>query len=161
MKRIVFLFLVPLLITGCQAQSDKKAEKEGSGISENRITQNVEPKVDIKVNKKYDEQGNLIGYDSTYTWSYSTIQGDSANVNADSVFSEFRPLFDEHFPDFNNSLRYGMFDLDSLFYHDFLSHDYFYDWWHRDLMEQEKTFRRMDSLKNEFFNRHYPGLLKP
>ena len=30
-----------------------------------------EPKIDIKVNRRYDEKGNMIGFDSTYTSYYS------------------------------------------------------------------------------------------
>ncbi len=161
MKRIVFFLFFPLLFAGCQAQNDKEPEKENSGIPDIIAQNNIKPKVDIRVNKKYDDKGNLIGYDSTYSWSYSTIQGDSANINADTVFSEFRPLFDKHFPEFSSPFKNEFFGVDSLFYNDFLSPDYFYDWWHRDLIEQEKTFRRMDSLKNEFFNQHYPGLTEP
>ncbi len=161
MKRIVIFLVFPLLFTACKAQTDKKADKGDSVISENLIPQNVQPKVDIKVNKKYDEDGNLIGYDSTYTWSYSTIQGDSTFINADTVYSEFSPLFNQQFPEFDNSFKRGFFDMDSLFYNDFLSPDYFYKRWHKELLEQENEFRRMDSLKNEFFKRQYPGLGEP
>ena len=162
MKRIVIFLVFPLLFTACNAQTDKKAGKGELAISsEKPIPQNVKPKVDIKVNKKFDEDGNLIGYDSTYTWSYSSIQGDSAFVNADSVYSEFSPLFKQQFPDIGNSFKNGFFGMDSLFYNDFLSPDYFYQRWHKELLEQENEFRRMDSLKNEFFKRQYPGLGKP
>ncbi len=161
MKRITLFLLIPFLLTGCEAQTGEKAKKENPVISENLIPQNVKPKVDIKVNKKYDEEGNLIGYDSTYTWSYSTIHGDSTFVNADSVYSEFSPLFNRQFPGFDNSFKNGFFDMDSLFYNDFLSPDYFYKRWHKELIEQENEFRRMDSLKNEFFKNRYPGLGEP
>ncbi len=158
MKRILFVLLIPFLLTGCgNAQStEKQQKKEEKTKAENA----VKPKVDIKVNKVFDDKGNLIGYDSTYVWSYSNIQGDSVTVDADTVFSEFKPLFDEQFkgfamPGFNNL----MFN-DSTFYHDFFTPDYFYDRWQQSLKESERMFREMDSLKNMFFKKNYPGLQK-
>ncbi|MCB4234259.1 hypothetical protein LDL59_01710 [Kaistella anthropi] len=47
-----------------------------------------QPIEDIKVNKEYDENGNLIRYDSTYTYYYSNIEGDE--IAADSIFNNFR-----------------------------------------------------------------------
>jgi len=48
----------------------------GAMISAQTITDTVsiehgKPHVNIKVNKVYDENGNMAGYDSTYVWSYS------------------------------------------------------------------------------------------
>ena len=43
-----------------------------------------EPKVEIKIKKQYDNNGKLIGYDSTYSWSWS---GSGAlPEGADSMF---------------------------------------------------------------------------
>jgi hypothetical protein len=57
------------------------------------------PKEDIKVNKKYDEHGNLIQYDSTYTYNWS---GDTTMINQMSP-EEMKKLFKEHFNFFNDS----------------------------------------------------------
>jgi hypothetical protein len=50
-----------------------------------------QPKVDIKVNKKFDEKGNLIQYDSTYSIIYSSPNADIQffNFDNDSLFSDF------------------------------------------------------------------------
>src|SRR6266705_2989824 len=41
-----------------------------------------EPKVDIKVNRHYDNEGNIIGYDSTYSSYYSNVPGDTTWVHS-------------------------------------------------------------------------------
>jgi len=55
-----------------------------------------QPKVDIKVNKQFDEKGNLIQYDSTYSIIYSSpntaIQ--FFNFDNDSLFSDFKNSMD-------------------------------------------------------------------
>jgi len=57
----------------------------------------VQPKIDIKVNKKYDESGNLIQYDSSYSIIYSspnsTIQ--FYNFENDSLFSQLKNSMNE------------------------------------------------------------------
>jgi hypothetical protein len=42
----------------------------------------IKPKVAIKVNRRFDEKGNLIGFDSTYTSYYSNISGDTAQMDS-------------------------------------------------------------------------------
>ncbi len=60
MRRTVFIFLSVLLTSGIFAQKVDKLPKN--------------PDEKITINKEYDENGNLIGYDSTYvhTWSSDT-----------------------------------------------------------------------------------------
>jgi hypothetical protein len=70
-----------------------------------------EPEIHIDVTTETNENGNIIRYDSTYTWSYSnmdTLWGDNKFFR-DSVFQIFRHRFDTsvfnfpfsfHFPDF-------------------------------------------------------------
>ena len=160
MKRILFLILVPFLFTGCsdaQSTGNKKNKDNKPAVTEKA----VKPKVDIKVNKVFDKNGNLVKYDSTYVWTYSNINGDSVTVNADTVLSEFRPFFDEQFPDINMPGVDDFLYSDSSFYQNFFMHDYFFDRWQHSQKESERIFREMDSLKNMFFQRNYPGLQQP
>ncbi|MCX7863207.1 MAG: hypothetical protein N2449_09470 [Bacteroidales bacterium] len=62
------------------------------------------PKVQYHVNKEVDEHGNIIRYDSTYTWSWSNIDSNYEAINNDSIFSKF-------FKDWRSP-----FDDDSLFF---------------------------------------------
>ena len=51
----------------------------------------TEPKIDIKVTKKTDENGNIISYDSTYvkTWTSSNV----SQTEIDSLMQEFSSRF--------------------------------------------------------------------
>lgn len=91
------------------------------------------------VNKEYDENGNLIQYDSTYVWQWNsdTTINFSFDDNfafgkgfpemfgefdADSIFEQFGFLNDHHFPSFNNDEFFGQFlhsFPDSAFFKDF------------------------------------------
>jgi hypothetical protein len=61
------------------------------------------PKEDIKVNREYDEQGNLIRFDSTYTYNWSS---DSTRIN-EMMPENFNHFFDDQFKLFNDSTAGG------------------------------------------------------
>lgn len=130
-----------------------------------------EPKVDIKVNREYDENGNVTRYDSTWTstWSspsysgtfpdssfqFDSSFGDFSMFGIDSLFQQFNLMMPgTMFPDsmlFNGSIfpgsdPFGKFgsNIQSLFDDPFFNHPgnrQGYDAW----MEQFK--QQMDSLK--------------
>ncbi len=150
MKNIITLFISVLLFASCNAQTEKKTEVQKEEIGKEQI----EPKVDYKVNKEYDDEGNLIGYDSTYTYYYSNIDKDA--MMRDSVFEKFSKHFnmgnsltgDDFFRDF---LKEESFSKDEFFKEDFFSGDF--------KSNQEiinRMLSRMDSLKNHFFIETYP-----
>ena len=107
------------------------------------------PKVDIKVNRHYDDQGNLIGFDSTYSSYYSNIKGDTGKM--DSLMRGFDMFFNRNHSSFFNKQFDPLFFRDSLRYPDFFHKDFFLkryelnDWYFRDVM------KRMDSIKNKFY----------
>ena len=88
MKKFIILLLV-LVITGCNSQEKKNMQKEHN----NKDTTIVKPKEKWDVHKEYDEYGNLIRYDSIYSWSYSNVKGDSLQVNLDSIMDSFKKHF--------------------------------------------------------------------
>lgn len=145
--------MVPLFMLSCNAQTNKESDEIKT---ENKKTA-ISPKVDVKVNKEYDENGNLIGYDSTYVWSYTNIQGDSVSINTDSVLSHFKPMINSRYPDFFNQYN-SLFFNDSLFYHDFFAPDYFMDRWEKEIDRMNRMMREVDSMKKLFFNKQYPGI---
>lgn len=152
MKTIMSICLSLLLLTGCNAQTEK------SKITSTGKDTASQPKVSWKVNKQYDDKGNVIGYDSTYTWSYSSSSGKNVPVAADSVMNSFRLQFNQLFPDmFNNSFGSPVWN-DSLLYNDFLAPDYFMRKYRSHYFDIEKMMRSMDSVRNGFLHDHYPGL---
>ena len=61
-------------------------ENLGQTVEEDRKIEQVmdeenKPIVDIKVNRKYDDEGNLIAFDSTYTSYYSSVKGDTTTMD--------------------------------------------------------------------------------
>lgn len=144
--------LLLLTVTGCHAQTEKPDRLSSASDTAS------EPKVSWKVNKQYDDKGNVISYDSTYTWSYRGKRGQDAFVSADNVLRSFRMQFNKDFPGlFNNSLG-GPLWSDSLFYNDFLEPDYFMKKYQDHYFDMEKMMQTMDSMKNLFLQRHYPGI---
>jgi len=157
---IVAIGLSLLLITACQdkstAQSSTGSSEQTKGTTQAKVDSLKKPKVDIKVNRHFDEKGNIVGFDSTYTSYYSSVDGDTTKMN--TMFKDFnayfkdqhRSLFDDHFNNlfFNDSLMYPDF-----FHNDFFSQRYrLNDKYFRDMMSE------MDSVKNKFYrdNRSKP-----
>jgi hypothetical protein len=83
----------------------------------------IKPKIDIKVNRRFDEKGNLMGFDSTYTSYYSNVDGDTAQM--DSLMGSFDRYFREDHSSFFKKQFDPLFFNDSARYPDFFHDDYF------------------------------------
>ena len=152
MKNLLLSVLLLAFIIGCNAQSNQKISKSDT----TNHTENT-PKVTYKVNKNFDDKGNLISYDSSSVWSYSS-NGGTHNIEADSVMVAFKKQFDSGFPAiFRNNFGDPMWN-DSFFYRDFTSSDYFMQKWQHHYFNMESMMRQMDSLRNSFIINRYPGL---
>lgn len=148
MKRGLLLILgIAFMFNSCNAQ-DKNVKQEKSGTSKNI------PKEDIKVNKEYDDEGNLIKYDSTYTYYYSNI--DNNKILSDSIFNEYINKFYGQYPFSDKSVFNDLFFQDSLLKYDFYKNDFFTERFRRNMGKSEEIFREMDSLKNKFFSEQFP-----
>lgn len=85
-----------------------------NGLSQIKNPKAITPKEDIKVNREYDEQGNLIRFDSTYTYNWS---GDNIFMNG-KMPENLDYFFDDRFKFFNDSSLNGnsfFGDFDQLF----------------------------------------------
>jgi len=151
MKNILLSVLLSVFVSGCNAQDNKKNANDTAQVPENK------PKVSWKVNKKFDDKGNLVSYDSTAMWSYSSGQ-DAHQIGADSVMMAFRKQFDSSFPSFFRESFGDPIWNDSLFYQDFTKSDYFTRKWEHHYFDMGRMMRQMDSLRSAFLNRSYPGL---
>ncbi len=149
MKNAIIIFLSALLSFGCNAQTEKD-------IQDNNMSKqgDIKPKVDYKVNKIYDDDGNLIGYDSTYTYYYSNIDRDA--LIADSVFAKFNKYFKSLDTFSPHPFIDDFFDGDSYMGDDFFTQDFFSNAFRKQEEMMEKMMRRMDSLKNRFLMQEYP-----
>ncbi|MGJ1335760.1 hypothetical protein ACR784_07905 [Sphingobacterium multivorum] len=123
-------------------------------MSDTTLILGNQPKEDIKVNKEYDENGYLIRYDSTYTYYYSNIEGDE--IVADSIFNNFRNMFENNYsfstmPYFND-----LFFEDSLLKYGFYKNDFFHERFMNNMQQMERLFWEMDSIKNKFSMEQFP-----
>ena len=156
MKQLIYIVFA-LFFIGCNSQ-DK--EKQKAKESDKKEEQTVKPKETWDVKKEYDEFGNLIKYDSIYSYSYSNIKGDSLKVNLDSIMDSFRGYFDKNSP-FRRQDNFSFFpENDSLFMNDFFKEDYFFENWKNQHSELDKMIKRMDSSRNAFLKQFHPGLLE-
>ncbi len=146
MKTIITcISLIGLFAFGCDAQTQK---------SETDKTQRHQPHSDIRVNKEYDEQGNLIRYDSSYTSYYSNIEGDT--IMADSILNVFKNQFNTFYPFSHRPFFHDFFFEDSLLQYDFYKEDFFMQRFRKNMEQMDRMFWEMDSMKNHFFKGQFP-----
>ncbi len=103
-----FFILMLIVCLGMSTKAQKPEQKSNL------------PKEDIKVNREYDEKGNLIKFDSIYSYSWS---GDTTLMKSFAP-KDFPDMFGDSFNFFNDSAFLGdsFFDnLDQLFASPFCS----------------------------------------
>jgi hypothetical protein len=146
-----FLIALSLILSSCHEKTNGQDAPEKNQTSAAQDSLN-KPKVSIKVNRRYDDKGNMIGFDSTYSSYYSNMKGDTAQM--DSLMSSFDLYFNRNYPSFFHNEFKPLFFDDSIRYPDFFHHDFFMkryelnDEYFRDMMH------RMDSIKNQFYRKH-------
>lgn len=143
MKKIILYLMILILAGGCAA---KNSEAQSKKDNKNK------PQTKILVNKEYDENGNLISFDSTYSSFYSNVQNDS--TLGDSLFSDFHSGFFNYFPDMQKPFLNDMFFEDSLLTYDFYKDDFFSKRFRLNRDKFDKLFERMDSIKNEYYDKY-------
>jgi hypothetical protein len=114
MKRyIILLALSVVFLVTIVAQTPKSNKTQNAPQDKNK------PKEDIRVNREYDEKGNLIKFDSIYSYSYS-----SDSTLKDLDFKNFSDPFGMHMKFFNDSAFSQSFmkDFDSFFSNSFIQH---------------------------------------
>jgi len=143
MKKIVYVITGLLLVTGQVFAQKNKKEKE------------KQPDEKIIVNKKYDENGNLIQFDSTYVHKWSSDSTFQSSYPDDQFFKG------KDFPDIDQFLKDLMNDSIKGMHHGFapFDHDEFLKQFGEafpDSLMQNFSFQHdstyfdfpMDSLKN-------------
>jgi hypothetical protein len=157
MKTTMYVIALALSLTSCNAQEKNKDTSPLRAKNEIDKKEAYQPKGSWSVTKETDEKGNIIRYDSIYTYSYGTRNGDTLAIkNVDSVIKSFQKYFREKVP---NGWNYGIMNPyweDSLLFDDFFSDNYFQDRWKFDYYDMESQFRRMDSLRESYIKDFYP-----
>jgi len=143
----MLLIAVTLILSSCSGQ-EKQIKNDKLSDAEKT------PKEDIIVNKEYDENGNLIKYDSTYTYFYSNIENDQ--LAEDSIFANFKKMFEQKYPFSHKPSFNDFFFRDSLMKYDFYKKNFFIERFRQNREQTEKIFQEMDSIKNKFFDEQFP-----
>jgi hypothetical protein len=144
---VVCLFLIALIGVSCNFTYNKKEEKPNS---ESELKKDKKkPIIDIEVNKQYDRSGNLISFDSTYKYLYSTA--DRNKTLMDSLYDKFVPSMNKQFSKLSNTYFNKLFFNDTLIYSDFFHHDFFSKRFELNKEFMNEMMRQMDSIKNEFY----------
>lgn len=144
MKRfILFTAVLSLMLSACKNQN---SGEDKLALSENDT---IKPITNYEVHKEYDEDGNLISVDSTYTYFYSNIKGDS--LMEQKVFKNFKHGFDANFMNIDSIMANDFFNDDLFKMHDFYTRDFFSNRFRMNDKSVDEIFKRMDSLKNRFY----------
>jgi hypothetical protein len=154
-KVILMGFLV-FIFSGCDSQTSKKGEQiQADKESHFKSDSLHKPKINVNVNKRYDKNGHVVQFDSTYSYSYSSPNG-PLELRNDSVINNFRTFLDNKYPDLWNLNNNAIFFNDSLFKYDFFNKDYFQKRFELNQQAFQKLYQQMDSIKQSFLQRNYP-----
>jgi len=144
-----------MLLASCHGNTNGQSAE----LKQNKADSLKKPKVDIKVNRRYDEKGNMIGFDSTYTSYYSNMNGDTARM--DSVMGNFDRYFKQNHSSFFRNQFDPLFFNDSTRYPDFFHDDFFLKRYELNAPYFRSMMHRMDSIKNKFYKEHHRADKKP
>ena len=158
MKKYILLFMVGLLSVSCKGQENetKKIEKE-----ENQTKIVEEPKGTWKVDKEFDENGNLIRYDSIYSWTSNDKFDNLSLSNKDSLMQSFKSRFFSNFSGFENQGFEDVFSQDSLFSKQFFNDDFFGSNFGNDFMDIDKLRQQMIERQKKFSEKYQSEFIKP
>jgi hypothetical protein len=160
MKKFVFTLLLGLILAGCHAQDDRSKSKDDLAEKKTDSTFLEQPKISWKVDKKYDGQGNIIGYDSIYSYSFDNLRNLPRDMNLDSIMGSMRILSQGNLSSFLEDHNMGRFmEMDSLMNGDQFFNDFFERQRSNGFSGMQELFQQMDSLQILMMERH--GNLTP
>ena len=152
MKRTLLMVPTLLLIVSCHGQEH---QKEQLTESKDNMAQE-EPEGSWKVNREFDEDGNLIRYDSIYSWSSSNYDKNLAKIDRDSLLQSFKSRFSQGFSPFNEEGFNHFFADDSLFTQHFFDDDFFQSRLGKDFMDLNQMQKHMEAMQQKFLERYGP-----
>jgi hypothetical protein len=158
MKKAILLLMLGLLSISCNAQT-KDPKKDDSQEKQEQLLE--APKGTWKVDKEFDENGNLIRYDSIYSWSSNGQWKDLSSVNKDSLLNAFESQFYKYFSHFENEGFDDVFSQDSLFGKHFFNEDFFKSDFGKDFMDINKIRQRMLERQKQFLEKYRQEFIKP
>ena len=158
MKKYSLFLFVALLCCGCNSKNNES--KEGK-IDRSKKDLAELPKGSWTVDKEYDENGNLIRYDSSYTWSSIKHMDKFSTLKKDSLVKSFELKFLKDFSHFEDQGFSAVFTKDSLFSKHFFNDSFFNSNFGKDFMSLDKLRQQMIKRQREFLKKYQSEFAKP
>lgn len=144
-----------LALSTISCNGQKHRQKESVERIENQ------PKGSWKVDKEFDENGNLIRYDSIYTWSLNNNETNLSSIDRDSLLKSFKSKFFTNFSEFQTQGFEDVFSEDSLFSKHYFSNDFFKSNFGREFMEIDKIMKQMEDRQKKFLEKYQSEFINP
>ena len=138
MKKLALVVLSLGFFWFCSSQTEKATSSKNYEEIKGKS-----PQGNWEVHKEFDEHGNLIRKDSTYSYSWSSVNGKQANPQEiDSLMANARKMMQSHMQNFGNFGFESSFD-DNFFGESMLNMN--------PSEMRKKMMQRMQELQAQFF----------
>ena len=138
MKKLALITLSLGFFWSCSSQTEKATSSKNYEDIKGKS-----PQGNWEVHKEFDERGNLIRKDSTYSYSWSSVNGREVNPQEmDSLMANARKMMQSHMQSFNSS------GFESSFEDDFFGESIM----NMDPSEiRKRMMQRMQEMQAQFF----------
>lgn len=161
MKKVMLFLFVAILATSCNAQDTENSSINSSDL-ESQKDSLLKPKGTWKVNKEVDENGNLIRYDSIYSWSSS---GSIKGMESDSILNQMHSMMQKRFSMLQSPRLNGFSERDSImkqfFSDDFFKDDLFSSGMPSGFSNMDAIMKQMETMRQNFFNDTHRYIIPP
>jgi len=158
MKKYMVLCIIAMLSISCNGQVNKEQNIDTKDQKNNLVEK---PEGSWKVDKEFDENGNLIRYDSIYSWSSNNKYNHLKGVDRDSLMQSFKSRFYSSFSGFKNQGFEDIFANDSLFSKQFFNADFFGSDFGKDFMDMDRITQQMIARQKQFLEKYQSEFIKP
>ncbi|MEO9893020.1 hypothetical protein [Aurantibacter sp.] len=157
MKKYILFLIIASLSVSCNGQESETTKAETNDNQSNP----TEPKGTWKVDKEFDELGNLIRYDSIYSWSSDNEYENLSSIDRDSLMRSFESRFYTNFSRFEDEGFEDIFSQDSLFSERFFNQDFFGSNFGKDFMDLDNIREQMIARQKKFLNKYQSEFFTP
>ena len=159
MKSYYLLLLMAFFSFSCNSQVEEQKKRKSS--EQDKTKEHIVPKGSWKVNKEFDENGNLTRFDSIYSWSsFGNLKG----MDKDSIFNNMHSMMQKRFSMFQPPIISNFAEHDSLmkqFFSDDFNGDFFSSGKPLGMPNMDDVMKRMEAMRQQFFNDNHGYLIPP
>lgn len=158
MKKYILATALAVISLSCSGQNKKEGKVQKIEKEKSKIEQ---PKGSWTVEKEFDDQGNLIRYDSIYSWTSSSDLSNLSAHDRDSLLQKFKSRFYTDFSEFESQGFDNIFSQDSLFSQRFFNDEFFESNFGRDFMDIDRIRQEMFEKQKKFLEKYQSEFKKP